>query len=121
MNKILFSYNWNNKLDNKAFTTLRLHNPKKYIVGNVYDIELNEQPKGKAILDDKRTFSIDKLIDFVCYLDTGYSTKEAINILKRMYKNIDLQNTLFDYCLLVYEKPQKPEKKIKNEQYKLTF
>lgn len=31
MNTLNFSKNWNNKLDCKVFTTLRLHNPNKYL------------------------------------------------------------------------------------------
>lgn len=110
-NKIRFSFNWNNKLDNKAFTTIRLHNPAKYVPGNIYEIELNETLKGTAVLKDLRTFGIDKLNDFVCYLDTGYSREETINMLQRMYKNMNLKTALFDLCLLVYHKPPKPEKK----------
>jgi len=106
-NTIRFSYNWNKKLDNKAFTTIRLHNPKKYIVGNEYNIEINEQQKGVALLQDKRVLGISQLNDFICYLDTGYNKEQTINMLQRMYKSIDLQTALFDFCLLVYIKPEK--------------
>jgi hypothetical protein len=106
-NIIKFSYNWNNKLGNKAFTTIRIHNPKKYIVGNVYQIELNENPKGTAVLKSKRIIKIDQLNDFICYIDTGYNRQEAESIIQRMYKNMDLKSTLFDFCLLVYDKPNK--------------
>src|ERR1035437_8316844 len=109
-NTISFSYNWNNKLDNKAFTTIRLHNPNKYIVENEYNIILNEIPKAIAVLQDKRTFNIIKLNDFICYLDTGYNQTQTINMLKRMYNNINLNTALFDLCLLVYKKIEKPEK-----------
>jgi len=47
---IKFSYNWNNKLENKAFTTIRIHNPKKYIAGKAFNIELNGTPKGQCHL-----------------------------------------------------------------------
>ena len=109
-NTINFSYNCNNKLDNKAFTTIRLHNPNKYIVEKEYNILLNEIPKGVAVLQDKRTFGIIKLTDFICYLDTGYNQIQTINMLKRMYKNINLNTALFDLCLLVYKKVDKPAK-----------
>jgi len=105
--KIQFSYNWNNKLDNKAFTTIRLHNPKKYIIGNVYDIEIKENPKGKATLHEIRTLKISQLNDFICYLDTGYNREQTIKMLQRMYKAINLNTALFDFCLLVYNKTEK--------------
>lgn len=99
---IRFSTNWNNKLNNKAFSTIRIHNPKKYIIGNAYNIELNGISKGIATLHEKRILSIDKLNNFICYLDTGYSKAQTIGILQKMYKNLNLKNVLFDFCLLVY-------------------
>ncbi len=111
-NTIRFSYNWNNKLENKAFTTIRLHNPKKYTVGKKFDIELNEKPKGVAILQDKRTLGIHQLNDFICYLDTGYNLQQTINMLQRMYKNINIQTALFDFCLLVYTRQEKQTKPV---------
>ncbi len=108
---INFSYNWNGKLNNKAFTTIRLHNPNKYKVGNKYDIELKNQPKGIAQLKEKRVLSLNQLNEFVCYLDTGYSKAETISIIKRMYKNVNLKTAMFDFCLLVYlnSKEVKPQ------------
>lgn len=108
---IRFSYNWNNKLENKAFTTLRIHNPKKYILGNAYQIELEGKIKGMAVLHSKRILSVEQLNDFICYLDTGYNRTEAKNILQRMYKSINLETALFDFCLLVYQTPLKREVK----------
>lgn len=104
--KIRFSYNWNNKLQNKAFTTIRLHNPNKYEVGNVYEIEINDIQKGLATLQDLRVLKISQLNDFICYLDTGYSREQTIRMLQRMYKNVNVQTALFNFCLLVYNKPE---------------
>jgi len=109
LGEIKFSYNWNNKLENKAFTTIRIHNPNKYVLGRVYKICLDEKIKGLAILQNKRILNIDQLNDFICYLDTGYNTTEAKKIFQRMYKNINLQNALFDFCLLVYQTPTRRE------------
>lgn len=108
-NTIRFNQNWNGKLNNKAFTTIRIHNPKKYIIGNVYSIELSAKPIGKAVLQGKRVLRIDQLNDFICFLDTGYCRNEAIAILQRMYKDVNLQNVLFDFCLMVYQKREKQE------------
>lgn len=108
---IKFSYNWNNKLENKAFTTIRIHNPKKYISGKLFDIELNGISKGTALLKEKRTINPGQLNDFICYLDTGYNSRETLQILERMYPNMNIHNTLFDLCLLVYEKPNEPKTK----------
>jgi hypothetical protein len=102
MEKIEFSYNWNGKLKNKAFTTIRLHNNKKYRAGKTYQIILKGDIIGTAILKEKRGLKLDQLNEFISYLDTGYNKREVITILSRMYKNIDLSRATFDFCLLVY-------------------
>jgi len=108
---ISFSYNWNNKLQNKAFTTIRLHNPKKYKVGNMFQIELKGETLGTAILQEKRTLKADQLNNFICFLDTGYSRADTINMITKMYKIENLQTAYFDFCLLVYTKPDKQKAK----------
>ncbi len=108
---IKFSYNWNNKLDNKAFTTIRIHNEQKYVTGREFIIELRGIKKGIATLQEKRVFKIDQLNEFMSFVDTGYNRGETIGILARMYKGKDIQNTFFDLCLLVYVSPEKPEPK----------
>ena len=103
MQNLIFSYNWNNKLDCKAFTTLRLHNPKKYYPGAEFDVWLNEKgkeqaPKGRAITQAVKTFDADQINDFIAFLDTGYNRAQCIQILQRMYKQ---ENPKLDLVLLV--------------------
>lgn len=38
---ILFSHDWNNKLQCRCFTTIRINQPEKYIVGNYHDLLLS--------------------------------------------------------------------------------
>jgi len=116
-NIIKFSYNWNGKLENKAFTTIRVHNPKKYIVGRIYQIELNGTTKGSATLQAKRVLMLNQLNEFICYLDTGYNRTETISIFNKMYSRMDLNNIYFDLCLLVYNKSS--TRKAKGSQTKL--
>jgi hypothetical protein len=99
-NIIRFSYNWNGKLNNRVFTTIRLHSSKKYRAGQTFHIEL----KGKVILTatiiDKYITTLTDLTDYVCYLDTGYNKADTLGIFRRMYKNIDLTSAKFDLILL---------------------
>ena len=106
METIQFSYNWNNKLTNNAFTTLRLHKPAKYQRGTRFRIECSEQLCGVAELKAVQTFKISALNDFMTYLDTGYDTAATIDLLQTMYKNKDVnwETQLLDFCLLVYER-----------------
>lgn len=110
-NVIRFSCNWNGKLNNRAFTTIRIHNPKKYTVGKTYNIELNGKPNGEAKLYEIRVLPLSHLNNFICYLDTGYSRDETLKILQRMYKHLDLNRVSFDFCLLVYTTPVTERKK----------
>jgi hypothetical protein len=105
METIRFGYNWNNKLTNKAFTTLRLHNPRKYQRGAKYLIDCKGQTRGVAVLHEIRTFTLASLNEFITYLDTGYNVPETVKLLQTMYKNkgIEWQTQQLDFCLLVYE------------------
>jgi hypothetical protein len=92
MNEIDFSYNWNNKLENKCFSTIRIYNPKKYVLNQNYKILLNSKHLYDAKIVFEKGFYINQLSEPMSFLDTGYSKNETIDILKKMYKNkIDLQ------------------------------
>ncbi len=82
MPEIRFTTNWNNKLSCSAFSTLRLHNPAKYIVGREYSILLNNRKMDNATLVTKYTLKFEQLNNFICYLDTGYNLQQTIGILK---------------------------------------
>jgi len=110
METINFSTNWNNKLTNKAFTTIRLHNPRKYYIGGEYQITLKNKPLGVATIKQIHTIKVNQLTMCMCYMDTGYSVPETINIIKKMYPNLDLNNALFDFCLLVFKGKKDIEK-----------
>lgn len=100
--EIEFSTNWNKKLGCKFFTTIRLINYAKYHIGNVYKIIR----KGDYVLDAKiiklRHCKLHELPEYTCYLDTGYSKEETIELFKKMYqsKNIDWEKQLVSIILL---------------------
>ena len=90
MSKALyFSYNWNNKLDCKAFTTMRLSN--YFAIGDEVEIHLNHIKQYDALIVDKRSIKFHNINRFVSFLDTGYSVEECKKVLQTMYKkkNID--------------------------------
>jgi hypothetical protein len=118
---IKFTQNWNNKLNNKAFTTIRLHNPNKYIIGRLYNIELKGVVIGEAVLKNKRTLTMSQLNDFICYLDTGYNLGQTISILERMYSGINLKNASFDFCLLIYQRTEAQQNKPSTAQMNLPY
>jgi hypothetical protein len=106
-NAIDFSYNWNKKLNCKAFTTIRMRNSARYRIGAVYDIFLDQGKKGKekvcsAEIVNIKDFLLQDIPTYSCWLDTGYSKEETIDIVKKMYANrqVNLATTLFSLILL---------------------
>lgn len=101
-----FTTNWNNKLNCQCFTTLRLHNPKKYFVGAKKDIFLDNRLKGAATIIGVQSFLLEHINDFIARLDTGYSAKECQKIILEMYKNnpvINWKTQQLDFCLLQFD------------------
>ena len=97
---INFSYNWNNKLNCKAFTTIRLKNVNKYQIGKEYNILLKKQLLKSAIIEDIKTIYFNQINEFIARVDTGYSAEETKNILKKMYSKINLETQPFSLILL---------------------
>jgi hypothetical protein len=101
---LVFSCNWNNKLECHAFTTFRLHSDSKFQIGKIFDIQLKSTHMGNAILRSKKVLILPRLNNFMALLDTGYDAVKMTEIVKNMYKNknINFQTQLFDFCLLEY-------------------
>ncbi len=123
MDVIKFSYNWNNKLSGKAFTTLRLKNCQKYQIGKTYEIHLKCGKDGYrffcyALIVDIKDYFINDINDYVAYIDTGYSSEECRQMMRTMYKNVvkDWSKQLISFILLVKE-----EKKISIPAYRKLY
>lgn len=101
---ISFSFNWNNKLDCSAFTTIRLDQPNKYRVGDVHEITIKGESKGEARIESIKRFMLADLNEFIARLDTGYSVEECRNIIIRMYPKVDFTRMKLMLILLVKTK-----------------
>lgn len=84
---IEFSYNWNNKLDCNAFTTLRLANAERYKKGVVYFVRSKNKDYGEFVIEDIRQIGLSQINSFIARLDTGYTVDECVKLIKTMYKN----------------------------------
>lgn len=105
MKEIVFSYNWNNKLGCKAFTTIRLS--ESYKPGEEYKVILSVKGKtpevqGVARIIEIKKFFLDQINEFISQLDTGYTKYECVNIIKRMYPNADWTKQKLSLILLKY-------------------
>lgn len=104
---LVFTRNWNGKLNCECFTTIRLHNPAKYFIGAVKRIKLEKTFKGKATVIAMQGFLLDQLTEFTARIDTGLSATECKTMIRNMYRNnarIDWSTQQLDFVLLEYEK-----------------
>jgi hypothetical protein len=108
MAQIKFSYNWNNKLNNISFTTIRLKQPDKYVLGQVYEIFLNKDFKMNARIIGIINFFLKDLNEYMAQIDTGYSKEEATKIITKMYPNVDFESQQFSFILLRNIENEKP-------------
>ena len=117
-----FYFNWNNKLDNICFSTIRLFNGSRYFPGATFDIELVAKgqtiPKGTAQALVVYKIKIHELGEYYARMDTSYSKEETIKIIRTMYKNkpnINVDTADFAIVLL---KKIKPETAVQSENIK---
>ncbi len=88
-----FSYNWNNgKLDNKIFTTIRLHNPKKYCAGKKFRVFLKKIHRKDVEVIEIKVINISQINAFIAGIDTGYDEKICKELIKTMYPKCDFDN-----------------------------
>lgn len=99
-NQIAFSENWNGKLSGgKFFTTIRMHNPKKYYKGNILEVKFSNN-YFKVEVEDVITKELVDFTDHELATDTGYGKEEALKIFERMYPKINVKEKSWDYILL---------------------
>lgn len=107
MEKLEFSTNWNNKLDCKCFTTIRIYNLSKHFQGNQFEVFLQKKFKSKAIVLGTIITKLDQLSDYVCYLDTGYNKEETKAIFKKMFPHIDFKTQKI--CIILLQRIEPPK------------
>ena len=100
MREISFSYNWNHKLDCDAFTTIRIWQPEKYVMGEAYAIVINSELLSFAKIVEVKKFLLKDLNDWIALIDTGYKKEECEQIIRRMYKRVDFNTTYLSLILL---------------------
>lgn len=76
MNKVKFSHNWNNKLNNNIFTTIRKHTLDKedYYMGLInkdVEIDLKDKLAKIAVIRDVYRYKFSEILLCVLRLDTG--------------------------------------------------
>ncbi len=105
MDKLNFSYNWNNKLDCFVFTSIRLATGK-YRLGETYQVFLKGSHYCNVKLIDVAVITLDKLKPWIAYLDTGYDLKEAKAIIQKMYPDVNWNTQLV--AVLLFKRVSMP-------------
>ncbi len=98
MKTIKFTKNWNNKLDCRAFFTIRLKDETKYKVGEIYKIEdkNNSNVERTGVIRDITDFPIKRLKDQMSLIDMGVTADLGMKILKDLYPEVaDWTDTIF--------------------------
>lgn len=85
MEKLSFTTNWNNKLLNDHFTTIRYSSPK-YRKGQTFQVFLKGVFMYNAEVIDVQSLKLSKINDWIAYLDTGYNAEATREILTKMYQ-----------------------------------
>lgn len=116
MTRIRFIHNWNKKLDNEVFTTIRSWNQEKQdyyegVLRGKFDVELKGKKRSEAILWDVVVCDYKDIDVAILRVDTGLHKKDEIDSLFARfgcYKN--------DKCILLTFKNLTKEKENEMEE-----
>lgn len=110
MNKIDFAHNWNNKLENFIFTTIRKYTPEKQqyyfdLVGKDLEVHLQGVRRANATLIGVWVKNFQDLLkeEILLRLDTGLTDSFDITLLFRKFgieNDEDVLVLLFKKCSL---------------------
>ncbi len=69
------------------------------MVGEVYELNLKGEFMGHVSVASKEIINVNLLTEATCYLDTGYSSDETIEVLQTMYPGLLLSDMVYIYTL----------------------
>lgn len=110
-----FFYNWNNKLACTSFTTFRLHNPRKFVIGKKLSVMLTGKNLKDVEVRGVKIMKLHQVNEFIAQLDSGYSVEEFLKIIRDMYKNKNIDLDAADWNLVLCRElkadvaPKKPK------------
>lgn len=100
MKEFKFNKNYNNKLNNPNFTTIRLNS--SFEIQEKVKITLNTIHIGYYYIIGKKKIKLNQINEYIARLDTGLCAEEAKKLIKQIYneKEIDWETeTLYFYLL----------------------
>lgn len=108
MDYIRFNENYNGKLDQEEFTTIRIYDFDRYKIGYPYEIMLGDQVLFKAAITRIRPIiDLKKLPDHVIKDDSGIETAEDfIKLMESFYGNLDDKKWIIITLSKIYERAE---------------
>jgi len=112
---IHFSCNWNNKFNCKSFSAVRVWNPEKFQLLDLFEILVKEsanQPtviKGIARLQVINKFLLHQVTPGISFLDANLTVIAYQQLFKIMYKNKGIDFKEHPMCFLVFQYLQNDE------------
>lgn len=99
-----FRHNWNNKLNNHFFTTLRKIQsqiiPDCYKVGKVYNLRLKGEYFGRVHIVQSKAIKFSQLNDWIVCTDTGLPPEEGRAVLRNLARAKPDEDFYFCFMLL---------------------
>ena len=108
MKELKFSSNWNNKLGNDYFTTIRLFS-SKWNKGDIALVTMDNKELFQAEVLDVKTIRAGDMDSFMCYQDAGMSPDKLKNMLKTMYKIDDESFPKVFFLYILLKKSESPK------------
>lgn len=104
MEKLTFSYNWNNKLNCNSFSTIRIYNPAKHFIGNKLTVQAKGFDNFNVEIVGVTPFYLSMLNDSMAYIDTAYNSAKCTDIIMSMYKNTKVDFTKSKLVFVILKK-----------------
>ncbi len=116
MKTLKFQQNYNNKLHNSFFTTIRLDVNNKLKVGDIYEIydQSTNRIAGHASIKEIKPIKLHQINEWMARLDSGMSADQLKQFLLNIYKGkaMNLENQEFKFLLMQRESYQSVQKSL---------
>ena len=102
MENLFFQENYNNKLGNEVLTTIRLEDPEKFKIGNVFTL-LQSRGKinfGQYQVIDTKIINLPQMNNWITQLDAGMDVEQFKTLMMECYPNQITPATKYSYVLL---------------------
>lgn len=111
MQELTFSQNWNNKLFQNYFTTFRPWWNHRFQSGEKVRVKLNFKTNLEKDFIVIYHFAVIEILyqvpETLCFLDTGLSKANFIDLVKTMYKNKSYNLDVQPFAFMLFERVNK--------------